>query len=166
MRRSFPVRWSAKPFLFVLPAILAGCVVLAGCGGSGPSEPSTQTVQGTGYRFEAPVGWLVTHGPNLSAAVSGGVNRLEVRTFRLTRPYDDARFRIAARELDSVISRIASQLEGHVTSRRTVRVDGRRSRAYTIRYDGKTQEITFVLRGRQEHQLLCRRMANGDDAPC
>jgi hypothetical protein len=94
------------------------------------------------------------------------VNRLEVRTFKLTRPYDDARFRNAARELDSVISRLAAQLEGQVTSRRTVRVDGRRSRSYVISYDGKTQEITFVLRDRQEHQLLCRRMANGDDAPC
>jgi hypothetical protein len=163
---SFPVRWSAKPSLPVFLAILAGCVILTGCGGGGSSEPSTQTVQGAGYRFEAPPGWLVTHGKDLSAATSGAVNRVEVRTFRLARPYEDARFRLAARELDSVIARIAAQLEGQVTSRRTVKVDGRRSRSYVISYDGKTQEITFVLRGRQEHQLLCRRPANGDDAPC
>jgi hypothetical protein len=163
---SFPVRWSAKPFLLVPLAILAGTLILTGCGGGGSSEPSTQTVQGAGYRFEAPEGWLIIHGKDLAAASSGAVNRLEVRTFKLTRPYDDARFRIAARELDSVISRLAAQLEGQVTSRRTVRVDGRRSRSYVISYDGKTQEITFVLRDRQEHQLLCRRMANGDDAPC
>lgn len=159
------MHWSAKPFLFVPVAIL-GAVILAGCGGGGTSEPSTQTVQGTGFRFDAPPGWLVTHGKDLSAATSGAVNRIEVRTFKLSRPYEASRFRAASRELDSVIARIASQLEGHVTSRRTVRVDGRRSRSYVISYDGKTQEITFVLRGRQEHQLLCRRLANGDDAPC
>jgi hypothetical protein len=35
-----------------------------------------------------------------------------------------------------------------------------------IAYDNKTQQITFVLRGRQEHQLLCRRPASGDDGAC
>jgi hypothetical protein len=164
--RSFPLRWSAKPFLLVPVAILAGCVILTGCGGGGSSEPLTQTVHGTGFRFAAPPGWRVTHGKDLSAATSGNVNRIEVRTFKLSRPYEDAHFRAATRELDSVIARLAAQLEGKVTSRRTIRVDGHRSRSYVIGYDGKTQEITFVLRGRQEHQLLCRRLASGDDAPC
>jgi hypothetical protein len=163
---SFPVRWSAKPVLFVSLVILLGSVILTGCGGSGSSEPSTQTVQGSGYRFDAPAGWLVTHEKGQSSAASGNVNLIEVRTFTLARPYEDARFRVAARELDGVIARIAAQLDGQVTSRRTVRVDGRRSRSYVIRYDGKTQEITFVLRGRQEHQLLCRRLASGDDRAC
>jgi hypothetical protein len=160
MRRSFPVRFGAKP------VVLVSLLILSGCGGGGASESSTQTVQGAGYRFEAPAGWTVTHARDLAAAASGGVNLVEVRTFELERPYDAKRFAAATRELDSVISRLAAQLRGQVTNRRTVVVDGRRSRSYVISYDGKTQQITFVLVGRQEHQLLCRRSADGNDAPC
>jgi hypothetical protein len=154
------VRWAAKP------VVVVSVLILAGCGGGGASEPSTQTVQGAGFRFEAPAGWTVTHEPDTAAAASGTVDRVEVRTFQLVRPYDASRFAAAARELDGVISRIASQLHGKVTSRATVEVDGRKARSYTIAYDGKTQQITFVLQGRSEHQLLCRRLETGDDEPC
>jgi hypothetical protein len=108
----------------------------------------------------------VTHEQDTTAAASGAVDRVEVRTFELVRPYDASRFAAAARELDGVISRIASQLDGKVTGRATVEVAGRKARSYTIAYDGKTQQITFVLRGRSEHQLLCRRLETGDDEPC
>jgi hypothetical protein len=40
-------------------------------------------VQGDGYRFEAPETWTVS--PN--AASHGPVDRIEVQTFRLVRPY-------------------------------------------------------------------------------
>src|SRR5262245_46584807 len=130
MRRSFPVRFGAKP------VVLVSLLILSGCGGGGANEPSTQTVQGAGYRFEAPAGWTVTHARDTAAAVSGDVNRVEVRTFELVRPYEARRFAAATRELDSVISRIAAQLHGQVTSRRTLVVDGRRSRSYVIAYDG------------------------------
>jgi hypothetical protein len=161
MLRSFPLPSSAKP------ACLLAVLILAGCGGAGKSEPTTQTVGGDGFAFEAPAGWVVTHDTDTIAASSGTVDRVEVRTFRLTRPYDASRFRAAVRELDGVISGIASQLEGKVTSRRTVVVGGRKARSYVIAYDGdKTQEITFVLEGRQEYQLLCRRLASADDSFC
>src|SRR3954467_13471987 len=149
MRRSFPLRWSAKRVL------LAFVLILAGCGGGAVDEPTAQTVHGAGYRFDAPAGWTVTHAKDNSAAASGQVDRVEVRTFRLVRPYEVSRFEAAARELDSVIAGIAGQLEGKVTARARVRVAGRRARSYVIAYDGKTQQITFALGGRQEHQLLC-----------
>jgi hypothetical protein len=139
---------------------------LAGCGGGGKSAPQTQTVRGLGFRFVAPAGWTVTHGRGSAAASSGDTDRVEVRTFRLVKPYRPQLFHAAARELDSVIARIATQLSGHVTSRRTVLVSGREARSYVIAYDGKTQQITFVLRGRQEHQLLCRRLADAADTAC
>jgi len=47
-----------------------------------------------------------------------------------------------------------------------VAVAGRRVRSYVIVYDDKTQEITFVLEGRQEHQLLCRRLTDEADDAC
>ena len=154
------MRWAAKPVLVV------SVLILAGCGGGGAREPSTQTVQGAGFRFEAPAGWTVTHEQGTTAAASGAIDRVEVRTFRLVRPYEASRFAAASRELDGVISRIAAQLAGQVTSRQTVEVDGRKARSYTIAYDGKTQQITFVLQGRAEHQLLCRRLEQSDDAAC
>jgi len=163
MCRSFPVRWSAKLGLVALP-ILA--VILASCGGGGSSEPSTQTVQGAGYRFEAPALWKVTHTRTGAAAESGKVRLIQVTTFKLVRPYDARRFGEAKRELDTVISKIAAQLGGHVTSRRTVFVDGRRARSYAIAYKDKIQQITFVLRGRSEHQLICRRPAGDGDETC
>ena len=140
--------------------------MLAGCGGGGSSQPTTQTVQGAGFRFAAPAGWTVTHARDTAAAASGKVNRVEVTTFKLERPYDVRRFRAAKRELDGVASKLAAQLHGQVTARRTVRLDGRKARSYVIAYDGKTQEITFLLTGLKEHQLLCRRAATGNDAPC
>jgi hypothetical protein len=161
---SFPVCRRAKPVSLVVLLVLAG--ILAGCGGGGKPEPSTQIVNGAGYAFAAPAGWTVTRSKGSSAAANGDVDRVEVLTFRLVRPYVASRFRAAARELDSVIARIAAQLDGHVTQRRTIRVAGRKVRSYVIAYDGKTQEITFVLDGRQEHQLLCRRLATGGDEAC
>lgn len=124
-------------------------------------------MDGPGYAFEAPTGWTVTRAKDTIAAASGSVDRVEVRTFKLIRPYEPTHFGEAVRELDDVIAGIAEQLEGKVTSRRTVVVDGRKSRSYVIAYGGdKTQEITFVLRGRSEHQLLCRRKASAADDFC
>ena len=163
MASSFPFRWSAKLALVLALPLLAGC----GGGGGGETEATPQTVQGAGYSFEAPLGWKVTRSPSETAAASGPVDRVEVRTFRLVRRYDPSRFRAATRELDAVIARIASQLDGRVTARRTIRVDGRKVRSYVIAYDDdKSQEITFVLEGRKEHQLLCRRLESAADEPC
>jgi hypothetical protein len=123
-------------------------------------------VRGTGYRFEAPLGWKVTHDQGTTAAASGAIDRVEVRTFTLARAYREALFAAAVRELDSASERIAEQLDGRVTSRRTARVAGRKVRAYTIDYDGKIAEITFLLDGKREYQLLCRRAASGDGVAC
>jgi len=125
-----------------------------------------QTVRGAGYRFEAPAGWKVTRVDGTVAAVSGPVDRVEVRTFKLVRPYRPKLFETAVRELDSVVARLAAQLSGSVTGRRTLLVDDHRARSYLISYEDKTQEITFVLQGRQEHQLLCRRLADAADDAC
>ena len=142
-------------------------LILAGCGGGGvETVPTAQKVSGPGYRFEAPPGWKVTHAKDVSAATDGAVDRVEVRTFKLVRPYEVSRFKAATRELDGVITRIAAQLNGKVVTRRTVRVGGRKARSYTVVYDGRVQQITFVLAGRREHQLSCRRLASSDDAAC
>ena len=135
-------------------------LILAGCGGGG--KVNWQQVQGNGFVFNAPVGWAVDG----AAATNGRVDRVEVLVFRLVRDYEPARRAAVARELDRVASGVASQLGGSVRSRRSLQVDGLDARSYQIDFDEKTEEITFVLNGRHEYQLLCRRAADGDDAPC
>jgi hypothetical protein len=56
--------------------------------------------------------------------------------------------------------------EGRLARIATVRAAGRDARSYRIEYNRKAQEITFVLDGRREFQLVCRRAAGGDRRPC
>jgi hypothetical protein len=146
--------------LGVLPLL-----ILAGCGGS--TSAKTQTVTGEGFRFEAPAAWSVVRQGESVAAVDGDVNRIEVLRFTLEKPYKPALFDAASKELDGVASRLAVQLKGTVSGRSTSELAGRKSRSYTIDYGpGKTQEIAFVLDGRNEFQLLCRRPASGSNDTC
>jgi hypothetical protein len=146
-------------FLGVVPL-----VILAGCGGS--TSAKTQTVRGDGFSYVAPADWTVVRkGPSV-AAVNGDVNRVEVVRFMLEKPYKAALFAAAAKELDGVANRLAGQLSGKVSSSSTAELGGRKARSYTIDYGGKTQEIAFVLSGRNEFQLLCRRDASATNDPC
>jgi hypothetical protein len=140
-------------------------VILAGCGSS--TSEKTQTIKGNGFRFEAPVGWAVVRkGPSV-AAVNGSVDRVEVMRFRLEKLYRPALFAAAAHELDGVAARLAGQLGGRLADQATSQVGGRKARTYTIEYGpGKTQQIAFVLDGRDEFQLLCRRASSAADADC
>jgi hypothetical protein len=137
-------------------------VILAGCGGGGGDGGDTRIVRGDGFRFEAPADWKVTG----AAATHGSVDRVEVMTFRLVKPYRPELFDAAARELDGVAVRLAEQLHGKVAARSTVTAAGGKARSYRIDYDGKSTHVTFVLGGRREYQLLCRRPSDGDDAAC
>jgi hypothetical protein len=140
--------------------LLAVALILAGCGGGGSSN--WQQVRGDGFHYNAPAEWIVDG----TAATSGPVDRVEVLVFRLLRPYDPARRAATARELDRVAAGIAEQLKGAVSARRSLEVAGLYARSYAVAFDGKVERITFVLRDLREYQLLCRRLAGGDDAPC
>jgi hypothetical protein len=50
--------------------------------------------------------------------------------------------------------------------RASLGVAGLDARSYAIDFRGKIEEITFVLKGRREFELLCRRRAGADDAAC
>jgi hypothetical protein len=152
-KRSFPEAPRAKPYL-------AAALILAGCGGGG--NANWQQVKGNGFSFNAPSAWTVED----AAATNGDVDRVEVAVFRLVRAYEPARRAAVGRELDRVAARVAAQLKGSVRSRRSLEAGGLDARSYVIDFDGKTEEITFALDGRREYQLLCRRTASGDDAPC
>ena len=135
-------------------------LILAGCGGAGNSN--WQQVQGSGFRFLAPAAWKV----NGATASNGPVDRVQVNEFRLVHPYVRTEKAAAAKELDSVAVRLAQQLKGKISSRRTLEVNGFDARGYAIEHNGLTEEFTFVLRARQEYELLCRRTQGADDTAC
>jgi hypothetical protein len=134
--------------------------ILAGCGGGAHSN--WQQVHGRNFRFQAPVGWKVAG----TVASSGAVDRVQVNAFRLVRPYKHAQQAAVARELDTAATRLAQQLKGKVVSRRTVMVGRLDARSYAIDFGSLTEEITFVLQGKREYELLCRRTKGGDDTAC
>jgi len=140
--------------------LLVLALILAGCGGAGNSN--WQQVQGSGFRFLAPSAWKVSG----ATASNGPVDRVQVNEFRLVHPYVRAKQVAAAKELDGVATRLAKQLKGKVSTRRTLEVNGLDARGYVIDHNGLIEEFTFVLRGRQEYELVCRRTRGADDTAC
>lgn len=167
-----PARRAAVAAGTVLAVALAAA--LAGCGGGSKpattTTPTEQQVRGAGYTYTAPFGWQVAGTDRGTTATGPGSQLLSVTVYRLVKPYVPARFAAAARELDGVAARLAAGRSGKVAASRTVKVAGRDSRSYRITYAVKgtslQQEVTFVLSGRTEWQLVCRRTAADPDAPC
>ena len=124
-----------------------------------------QIVRGSDFHFEAPAGWKVGTGATVSAA-NGPVDLLQVKTFMLLKPYRHALLAGAVRELDADLVRIAAEQKARIVARQTTKVAGNDARSYTLSYDGKLQQMTFVLDGSREFQLICRRSAGDDDTPC
>ncbi len=138
--------------------------ILAGCGGS--SAPKTQVVRGAGYHFDAPGGWKVKRSATGVSAAHGDLDLVRVSTFRLQKPYRPALFTAASKELDRVAGQLAVQLKGRLASSDSVRAAGSDARSYRIEIGDRVEQVTFVLRGRREYQLLCRRSAKGSTAAC
>ena len=83
------------------PVVLTVALILAGCGGESAEEPP-QIVRGQGYSYAAPAGWEVKRSAKTTAAEEGDVDRVQVTTFRLVKPYRPALFAAASKELDRV----------------------------------------------------------------
>jgi hypothetical protein len=127
------------------------------------------TVQGDGYRFNAPGGWTVTR-TGTSVASAHGSETVSVTTFRLTRPYRAKLWKQAVTELDGVSAKLAAELHGTVVASRTVKVGATTARQYELAFtksgERLVEQITFVLRGRREYELLCRHKAGKDEPAC
>ena len=101
------------------------------------------------------------------AAASGPVDLVQAQHYLLVKPYRPALFAKTARELNGTAARLAQQNSGHVAASGTRRIAGRKSRYYRIDFGpGKSEEIAFVLLGKNEYYLLCRRDSKGSDADC
>ena len=138
-------------------------LILAACGGSAGTKPQTswQTVNGPGFHFQAPAGWKVG-----SATASKGSQLVQVKTFPLARVYTAALFGKVAAELRARMNTLAQQTGGRVTGVRTVTADKIRSHAFDVTAGDHVDEYTFVLRGKREYLILCRRAATGDRSFC
>jgi hypothetical protein len=165
MTRSFPLvarlltRREALLVLFL-------ATILAGCGSDGHSNASAeQAVAGSGFRFAAPGGWKTIRTQNgLTVADDGRL--VEVSTFPLARPYSDDLFTAVEKELKARMDTLAQESGGTVTPGKAVTVDGIRSHSYRVESDGMVDDYVFVLRGKREYQLLCRRKSSDPDDHC
>jgi hypothetical protein len=61
---------------------------------------------------------------------------------------------------------LARDSGGTVTPAKPVTVAGIRSHSYRVESDGMVDEYVFVLRGKREFQLLCRRKSSDSDDHC
>jgi hypothetical protein len=143
-------------------AALATVAIVAGCGSS-PSTPA-RVLSEPGYSVEVPEGWKVVRHARL-LSVSLGDSKLEVRQFPLRRAYDPALFAKVAPEIDRVARQLAARL-GAETTGRTVTVSGLKAWQYDFAHDAVFERLTFVLRGKVEYQLYCRRANDAANGPC
>jgi hypothetical protein len=147
---------------------LAALAALSACGGGGSSGSSSppRIIRGDGFRFSAPGDWHVKRlGNEVSAAPKPiAAELVSVTTFPLLKPYKPSLFPAATKELDASAAQLATRLGGSVKERGTTSVAGQSVRRYLIVYPQDRRDpketysgrITFVLRGKDEYELLCR----------
>jgi hypothetical protein len=140
-------------------------LILAGCGGSGAPKAQWQVVRGPTFRFDAPKGWQVRSAGTRAVATHDS-ELVQVATFPLVHAYSPALFTRVAEELASRMAGVARQTRGTVIGHSVVTAAGIRSHSYQVRVGDHVDEYTFVLRGKREYQLLCRRAAKSDRAAC
>ena len=99
----------------------------------------------------------------VTAAKDGDL--VQVATFSLLKPYSPELFDRVERELRMRMKEIAAQSGGAVSGSSTVTAGGIRSHSYEVTAGDHRDEYTFVLQGKREYQLLCRRAKfSGGDA--
>lgn len=142
-------------------------LILSACGGSSghKAQESWTTLSGGGFHFRAPKGWSAKSQQKVAQATRNG-ELVQVSTFPLVKPYTDALFTKVDRELHARMQTLAQQTGGTVTGQRTVTAAGIKSHAYDLTVADHVDEYTFVLRGKREYLLLCRRKAKGDRSFC
>jgi hypothetical protein len=113
-------------------------------------------VAGASFSFEAPAGWQIERAKSRVSAMHDS-ELVQVSTFPLAKAYDDKLFVRVATELHHRMQEIARQTGGKLSAGTVVNADGVRSHAYDVSAGSQVDEYTFVLSGKREHLLLCRR---------
>jgi hypothetical protein len=91
---------------------------------------------------------------------------LRVATFPLMRQYTPALFDRVEKELSVRMAQVAQQTGGTLKGQRTVKAGGIESHQYDVGVGDHVDQYTFVLSGKREYQLLCRRKSSSKDDFC
>jgi len=142
---------------------LTVAIIVAGCGNS--AKPRAQIVAGTGFRFAAPAGWTVQKGLTAVSATKGD-QFVRVLVFPVARLYTPRLFAELGTELKLRMTTLAKKTGGTVEGTGVATADGIKSHVWRVKTGDSLDEYTFVLRGRREYQLLCRRPAGGSASAC
>jgi hypothetical protein len=147
--------------------LLFAVLILSACGGSAEPKAQTewQTVRGPGYRFQAPQGWTVARVARRTTA-SHDTSLVQVATYPLVKPYTDALFDRVQVELRARMEDLARQSGEKVRGTRTVTANGGRAHMFELGDGDHVDEYTFVLKGKREYLLLCRRPEGGQTDYC
>jgi hypothetical protein len=157
--RLIPRELRCKRTLLVAVVIVAG-FGLAGCGsGTTKAQDQWQAVRGTGFSFRAPAGWKVERAQR-RVSVTHGSALVQVSTFPLMKAYAERLFGRVATELRSRMQDIARQTGGKLGAEQTITAAGIRSHAYEVTAGSRVDQYTFVLSGKREYLLLCRRTSS------
>ena len=142
---------------------LTVAIIVAGCGNS--AKPQAQIVAGTGFRFAAPAGWTVEKGLTAVSATKGD-QFVRVLVFPVARLYTPRLFAELGTELKLRMTTLAKKTGGTVEGTGVATADGIKSHVWRVKTGDSLDEYTFVLRGRREYQLLCRRPSGGSASAC
>jgi len=137
-------------------------MIVAGCGSGSGSK--TQVIAGNEFTFEAPSNWTVRHTARSSSAASGE-QTLQASVFPLSRAYTPALFSKVQPEIERVATALKEKLHARLTGR-TLAVAGERAWQYDLAHGDVVEQVTFVLRGKREFQLYCRRGTSDSSRPC
>jgi hypothetical protein len=108
---------------------------------------------------------LILAGCGGSANPGKTADLVRVTTFPLAKPYDPSLFDEVKPEVERVAQRLATKLKASVTER-TVTVAGEPALQFDLEHGDVVEQVTFVLQGKKEYQLYCRRAKGGDAAAC
>ena len=105
----------------------------------------------------------------MTAKRGSGPELASVTVLPLRKRYKPALFARVVGELDRRSAALAAELGGKVIARRSIVVAGIRSRQYDLAHEqsglGLVDQITYVLRGKSEYYLFCRRPAKEGGSP-
>src|SRR4029077_14987394 len=91
---------------------------------------------------------------------------VRVLIFPVAKIYTPKLFVKLGAELRIRMTALARQTGGTVEGTGVATADGIKSHVWHVKTGDLLDEYTFVLRGRREYQLLCRRPAGGDASAC
>jgi hypothetical protein len=140
-------------------------LILAGCGGSSAAKPQWQRVSASGSTFQAPRDWKIAKHGTATVAQSG-LELVQVSAFPLVHPYTAGLFIKVETELRARMAAVAQQTGGVLDGHSTVTAAGIRSHMWSVRAADRVDEYVFVLRGKHEFQLLCRRKSSSPSDVC